>query len=68
MSLLRALSFRPVSNGDPGEDDEAATGDKRKASGSDDVDPGKDIMEDLVRAFRNWVDGREWLHMRLTVS
>lgn len=33
----------------------------------DDVNPGRDVMEDLVRAFRSWVDGREWLHMRLTV-
>lgn len=45
------------------------TGQKRKAGNDqDDVDPGKDIIDDLIRAFRSWVEGREWLHMRLTVS
>lgn len=69
VSLLRALSFRPASNGEAAEGDDAQVGDKRKAGNDqDEVDPGKDVIEDLIRAFRSWVEGREWLHMRLTVG
>lgn len=65
-SLLVALSRRPaVARSD---ETDAQVGEKRKAEGDDDVDPTRDILNDLNRAFRNWVEGREWLNMRLAVS
>lgn len=65
-SLLLALSRRPASV--RSDDVDAQVGEKRKAEGDDDVDPTRDILNDLNRAFRNWVEGREWLNMRLAVS
>jgi nuclear cap-binding protein subunit 1 len=46
---------------------EAQVGDKRKAEGEEEVECGKEVLEDLSRAFRGWVEGREWLNMRLAV-
>jgi nuclear cap-binding protein subunit 1 len=62
VTLLLALSRRPA----PAENTEevevdAQVGDKRKAEGEEEV------LEDLSRAFRGWVEGREWLNMRLAV-
>jgi nuclear cap-binding protein subunit 1 len=46
---------------------DAQVGDKRKAEGEEEVECGKEVLEDLSRAFRGWVEGREWLNMRLAV-
>jgi nuclear cap-binding protein subunit 1 len=64
--LLLALSRRSVSL--LSEEPDAQVGEKRKAGGEDEAECGRDVLEDLSRAFRGWVEGREWLNMRLCVS
>lgn len=71
VSLLCAISHRQSStdNGNGSESPEAKVGQKRKAeNGSEEVDCSSEILEDLVKAFKTWVQGREWLNMRLCVS
>lgn len=65
-SLLLALSRRQTA--ERTESSDAQVGDKRKAEGDDNADPARDILADLNRAFKGWVEGREWLNMRLAVS
>ena len=46
-------------------------GEKRKAvdRGEEvEVEYGREVLEELSRAFRGWVEGREWLNVRLCVS
>ncbi|KAK8870013.1 hypothetical protein IAR55_000583 [Kwoniella newhampshirensis] len=69
--LLLALSRRSppsteaAGNGEGG-DPEARLGDKRKAEDeAEDVDLSREVLEDLSRAFRGWVEGREWQNVRL---
>ena len=32
------------------------------------VECGREVLDDLSRAFRTWVEDRQWLNMRLCVS
>lgn len=66
--LLLHLSRRPSSPRTEEDERDTATGEKRKASDSDDVECGLEVLEDLSRGLRSWVEGREWLNMRLCVS
>jgi hypothetical protein len=43
-------------------------GEKRKADRSEEPDCAREILEDMSRQFRSWVQEREWLNMRLGVS
>ncbi len=69
VSLLLALSRRPpvVKTDDIAE--EPQVGEKRKAPDGADVEPeyGREVLEDLNRAFQGWVEGREWMNVRLCV-
>jgi hypothetical protein len=72
VSLLLAISFKPISankeEGAEGVDAEPKVGEKRKADSGEEPDCAREILEDMSRAFRGWVEGREWLNMRLGVS
>lgn len=71
VSLLRALSYRPNSVKEEdaaAADSEPKVGEKRKADSSEEPDCAREVLEDMCRAFRGWVEGREWLNMRLGVS
>ncbi|EIW70239.1 hypothetical protein TREMEDRAFT_43823 [Tremella mesenterica DSM 1558] len=48
-------------------DEDVKVGEKRKAS-DDGPDHGREIIQDLTQAFRIWVEGRQWLNMRLTLQ
>ncbi|WWD15707.1 hypothetical protein CI109_100129 [Kwoniella shandongensis] len=70
--LLLALSrrYRPsAGDGNSGEQDQdIKPGEKRKADDEvDDVDFSKEVLEDLSRAFRGWLEGREWQNVRLSL-
>lgn len=66
VTLLMHLSYRlPEGEGDVDED--AQMGEKRKAE-ENEADCGREVLEDLGRAFRTSVEGREWLNARLLVS
>lgn len=65
VTLLLALSYRPEA---VKEEVEAQVGEKRKADHGEEPDCGREVLEDMSRALRGWVEGREWLHMRLCVS
>lgn len=47
--------------------EEVEVGTKRKME-DEEVECGREVVEDLSRAFRNWVEDRQWLNMRLCVS
>ncbi|WVR04989.1 hypothetical protein IAU60_002001 [Kwoniella sp. DSM 27419] len=68
--LLLSLFQRYPSSGTvdgPGED-ESQIGDKRKAEEEGDVEYGREVLEDMARAFRGWVEGREWQNVRLCLQ
>lgn len=73
--LFRNPAPRDVDIGG-GEDEEDELGRKRKAEdqgGRDGgeagvVECGREVLDDLSKAFRGWVEDRQWLNMRLTVS
>ena len=67
MTLLVQLSVRSPPAAE-GEGEDAATGEKRKAAEDPEVDCGREILEDLSRAFRTAVEGREWLNARLLLQ
>lgn len=50
-----------------GADGEPKAGDKSKAAGEDD-ECGREVIEDLGRAFRNAVEGRQWRDARLLLQ
>jgi hypothetical protein len=64
--LFRQPATTPAAEG--ADQEEPATGEKRKAEGEQEPECGREIVEDLSRAFRSWVEGRQWLNMRLCVS
>lgn len=70
VSLLVHLFRQPVTTPAAEGPDQAepSTGEKRKAEGEQEPECGREIVEDLSRAFRSWVEGRQWLNMRLCVS
>ncbi|OCF55167.1 nuclear cap-binding protein subunit 1 [Kwoniella mangroviensis CBS 10435] len=65
--LLLSLSRRNSPTTEINEGDEAQVGDKRKAHdiNDEDVEYGREVLEDLSRALRGWVEGREWQNVRL---
>lgn len=65
VALLVHLAATKPSEG--AEETDPETGEKRKAVDSE-PDCGHEILEDLGRAFRSAVEGREWLSARLLVS
>ena len=50
------------------EEEDAQTGDKRKADDDGEADCGRDVLENLSIAYRTWVEGREWMNVRQCVS
>jgi nuclear cap-binding protein subunit 1 len=56
-------------NPDDEVDTDAQTGEKRKAEEfrPETVECGREILQDLSKGFTSWVEGREWLNMRLCV-
>ncbi|WVF72372.1 hypothetical protein IAT40_007187 [Kwoniella sp. CBS 6097] len=65
--LLLSLSQRTTSTGH-GEEEiiDPQTGEKRKADDEgENIEYGREILEDLARAFRGWVESREWQNVRL---
>lgn len=68
VALLLQLSIKPDSYSDVKEEEDAQTGEKRKAEDDGDLDCGKDVLENLSIAYRTWVEGREWLNVRQCVS
>ncbi|WRT66889.1 uncharacterized protein IL334_003852 [Kwoniella shivajii] len=63
--LLLSLSRRNISGVKTEEGVEAQLGEKRKADDEEDIEFGREIIEDLSRALRGWVEGREWQNVRL---
>jgi len=49
------------------EEEDAQTGEKRKAEDDGELDCGRDVLENLSIAYRTWVEGREWLNVRQCV-
>ena len=64
VSLLSHLFRNPLPEDNM---EDAQVGDKRKAEEKVD-ECGLEVLEDLSRAFRTWVEDRQWLNMRLCVS
>nr|XP_018264090.1 uncharacterized protein I303_03968 [Kwoniella dejecticola CBS 10117]OBR86248.1 hypothetical protein I303_03968 [Kwoniella dejecticola CBS 10117] len=62
--LLLSLSRHLAKSGEAG-GEEAQLGDKRKAEDEENLECGREILEDLSRALRSWVEGREWQNVRL---
>ncbi|WVW83418.1 hypothetical protein I302_105438 [Kwoniella bestiolae CBS 10118] len=61
LSLSRRSSPTAATEGD-----DAQLGDKRKADDTEeDIEYGREVMEDLSRALRGWVEVREWQNVRL---
>lgn len=69
VSLLLHLSRGPPRS-NPEDGIEPQTGEKRKAVDGleDDANCGREVLEDLNRAFRDWVEARQWLNARLCVG
>ncbi|ORY25746.1 MIF4G like-domain-containing protein [Naematelia encephala] len=69
VSLLIYLSRRvPPKDDEEIVTDETQTGEKRKAVDEAGQECGKDVLEDLRRAFRGWVEGRQWIEVRLCLQ
>jgi nuclear cap-binding protein subunit 1 len=66
VALLLQLSIKPDSQFEVKEED-AHTGEKRKAEDDSELDCGRDVLENLSIAYRTWVEGREWLNVRQCV-
>lgn len=49
-------------------DVEAEIGDKRKAEDDGEADCGREVMESMHVAFRNWVETQQWFNVRQCVS
>jgi nuclear cap-binding protein subunit 1 len=47
---------------------EAQVGEKRKADEGETVECGRDVIEDLQKSLKRWVEDREWINVRLCVS
>ena len=67
VALLLQLSIKPDSQSEVKEEEDAQTGEKRKAEDDSELDCGKDVLENLSIAYRTWVEGREWLNVRQCV-
>jgi nuclear cap-binding protein subunit 1 len=67
VALLLQLSIKPDSHFEVKEEEDAQTGEKRKAEDDGELDCGKDVLENLSIAYRTWVEGREWLNVRQCV-
>ncbi|WWC85240.1 uncharacterized protein L201_000102 [Kwoniella dendrophila CBS 6074] len=64
--LLLELSRNIKSTQGAIDSEEAITGEKRKADDAEDgSESGREVLEDLSRALRGWVEGREWQNVRL---
>jgi len=67
VALLLQLSIKPDSQFEVKEEEDAQTGEKRKAEDDGELDCGRDVLENLSIAYRTWVEGREWLNVRQCV-
>jgi nuclear cap-binding protein subunit 1 len=67
VALLLQLSIKPDSQFEVKEEEDAQTGEKRKAEDDSELDCGRDVLENLSIAYRTWVEGREWLNVRQCV-
>jgi hypothetical protein len=67
VALLLQLSIKPDSHFEVKEEEDAQTGEKRKAEDDSELDCGRDVLENLSIAYRTWVEGREWLNVRQCV-
>jgi nuclear cap-binding protein subunit 1 len=68
VALLLQLSIKSDSPTEVKEEEDAQTGEKRKALDEGNEDCGKEVLENLNIAFRTWVEGREWSNVRQCVS